>query len=98
VRLDDAGIADQAFADRKLAKAVAEHKTWFFVEKAPDGQVIDYRRAVNGGLKLVPKGAAREALEQDYLHMVNDGLLLDEAESFDALMKRCADLEKRANA
>ena len=36
--------------------------------------------------------------EQDYLHMVNDGLLPDEAENFDALMKRCADLEKRANA
>jgi hypothetical protein len=97
VRLDDAGIADVAFADRKLAEAVAEHKSWFFVAKDADGHVIDYHKAVNGDLKLVPEGAARVALDDDYRHMVEDGLLMDEPESFDALMERCADLEKRAN-
>jgi predicted nucleotidyltransferase component of viral defense system len=97
VRLDDAGIAEVAFADRKLAEAVAEHKSWFFVAKAADGHVIDYHKAVNGDLKLVPEGAARAALEDDYRHMVEDGLLMDEPESFDVLMERCAALEKRAN-
>ena len=97
VELDDAGIAEVAFEDRKLAEAVAEHKSWFFVVKDADGHIIDYHKAVNGDLKLVPEGAARGALEDDYLHMLEDGLLMDEPESFDALMKRCADLEKRAN-
>ena len=97
VRLDDAGIADTAFADRNLAEAVAEHKSWFFAEKGADGQVVDYHNAVNGNLKLVPEGAARAALEEDYLQMVRDGLLMDTPETFDALMERCANLEKRAN-
>jgi hypothetical protein len=97
VRLDDAGIAEVAFADRKLAEAVAEHKSWFFVAKDAGGHVIDYQKAGSGDLKLVPEGAARAALEDDYRHMVEDGLVIDEPESFDALMERCADLEKRAN-
>jgi hypothetical protein len=96
-RLDDAGIAEVAFADRQLAEAVAEHKSWFFAEKDSDDHVIDYHKAVNGDLKLVPEGAARAALEDDYRHMVEDGLLMDEPESFRALMERCAGLEKRAN-
>lgn len=97
VRLDEAGIAEAAFADRQLAKAVAEHKSWFFAAKDADGHVIDYHKAVNGDLKFVPEGAARAALEDDYRDMVEDGLLMDKPESFDGLMKRCADLEARAN-
>jgi hypothetical protein len=96
VRLDDAGIAEVAFADRKLAQAVAEHKSWFFAAKDADGHVIDYHKAVSGDLKLVPEGAARATLEDDYRRMVEDGLVMDEPESFDALMERCADLEKRS--
>ena len=76
---------------------MAEHKSWFFAEKGADGQVVDYHNAVNGNLKLVPEGAARAALEEDYLQMVRDGLLMDTPETFDALMERCANLEKRAN-
>jgi hypothetical protein len=97
VRLDDVGIAEASFADRKLADTVAEHKTWFFAAKDAEGQPVDYQKAVKGNLKLVPQGAARTALEEDYHHMVDDGLLLDEPETFDVLMERCADLEKRAN-
>lgn len=33
--LDDAGIADAALKERKLAETVAEHKSWFFSEKTP---------------------------------------------------------------
>jgi hypothetical protein len=98
VRLDDAGLATVAIADRALAQAVARHKAMFFAEKGADRTAIDYAAAVHGGLQLVPTGAAAVALAEDYVRMVDDGLLLEEAEPFDALMGRCADLAARANA
>jgi hypothetical protein len=97
VRLDEAGLAEAAFADRELANAVARHKNMFFAEKAADRSPIDYVAAVNGGLQLVPGGDAAEALQEDYDRMVEDGLLLDDAEPFEALMARCADIVARAN-
>jgi hypothetical protein len=98
VRLDDAGIAARALADRALGEAVARHKAMFFPEKAADRSVIDYARAVGGELRLVPEAAARDALADDYARMIDDGLLLEEAESFDALMERCRLIAERANA
>lgn len=97
VRLDEAGLAASAFADRDLADAVARHKTMFFAEKGADRELIDYRAAVHGGLRLVPAGEALQALGDDYARMVEDGLLLDDAETFEALMARCADMAERAN-
>lgn len=97
VRLDEAGLAEAAFADRDLADAVARHKAMFFAEKAADREPIDYQAAVHGGLRLVPAGDALKALADDYTRMVDDGLLLDDAESFETLMARCADIAVRAN-
>jgi len=96
-RLDDAGLADAALADRELANAVARHKGMFFAEKAADRSAIDYGAAIDGGLQLVPAGDALKALEEDYGRMVEDGLLLEDAEPFEVLMVRCADIERRAN-
>jgi hypothetical protein len=45
----------------------------------------------------VPGGDASKALQEDYGRMVEDGLLLDDAEPFEALMARCADIAARAN-
>lgn len=98
VRLDDAGLVDAAAADRDVAAAVAAHKRMFFAERDADGEPIDYADAVGGRLDLVPDGPAREALAEDYRQMIEDGLLLDEAEGFDALMARCADIAARVNA
>lgn len=98
VRLDESGFAATAFADRELANAVARHKSMFFAEKAADRSVIDYAAAVNGGLQLTPVGDVATALAADYLRMVEDGLLLEDAEPFDVLMDRCADIAARANA
>ncbi|QUT04508.1 nucleotidyl transferase AbiEii/AbiGii toxin family protein [Sphingobium phenoxybenzoativorans] len=98
VRLDEAGFAAAAFADRDLANAVARHKTMFFAEKAADRSQIDYAAAVNGGLRLVPTGDGANALAEDYAQMVDDGLLLEEAEPFETLMERCADIAARANS
>ena len=52
---------------------------------------------MSGYLQLVPEGAGRAALADDYARMVDDGMFLDESESFDALMDRCAAIESRAN-
>lgn len=96
-RLDETGSAASAFADRYLANAVARHKTMFFAEKASDRTPIDYVAAANGGLQLVPAGDGLKALEEDYARMIDDGLLLEDAEHLDALMARCADIAERAN-
>ena len=96
-RLDDAGIAASALTDRALALAVARHKAVFFAEKDARGGRIDYEAAVSGGLQLVPSGAAHAVLADDYARMLADGMLLDENESFDVLMERCAVIEARAN-
>ena len=97
-RLDDAGIANNALADRELALSVARHKALFFRENDSTGQRIDYLAAVSGGLRLVPSSAARDVLASDYASMLGSGMLLHEAESFDELMERCAMIEARANA
>ena len=97
VRLDEAGFAEAAFADRDLANAVARHKSMFFAEKAADRTPIDYAAAVSGGLQLVPVGDGAKALEDDYARMVEDGLLFDDEEPFEALMAQCADIAARAN-
>ena len=97
VRLDEAGFAAAALADRDIAQAVARHKSMFFAERAADRGPIDYKAAVSGGLRLVPEGKALKALEDDYARMVEDGLLLEDAEPFEALIARCADIARRAN-
>ncbi len=97
-RLDAAGFVDSAVADRALAQAVAVHKGIFFAEATPAGAPIDYQAAVSGGLHLAPTGDAQRALAEDYQRMVEDGLLLDDAEPFDALLQRCQALADKVNA
>ncbi len=97
VRLDEAGIAATALADRALALSVARHKTMFFSENDASGKQIDYEAAVSGGLQLVPSGLAYSMLADDYARMLVDGMLLEESEPFDSLMERCASIEAKAN-
>ena len=96
-RLDQAGIAESAIADPALAMAVGRHKAVFFAEKTAGGSPVDYEAAVSGGLKLVPLGEALKNLATDYAEMIEDGLLLDEAESFDHLLTKCRVLQDKAN-
>ena len=96
-RLDVTGHVDSAVADRDIADAVAAHKSVFFREKVASGTWVDYRAAVSGGLELVPTGPSHSALADDYARMVDDGLLLDDAEPFDALMNHCQTIADKAN-
>lgn len=98
ISLDDAGIATAALADRALAEAVASHKSQFFIEKDRNGETVDYQAAVSGKISLVPEGNALSELETDYGRMIEAQMLFHEPEPFDALMQRCSDLERRANA
>jgi hypothetical protein len=96
-RLDASGFADKAIADKALAQAVADHKSMFFAEKSPQGDVIDYHAAVSGELRLVPDDDALAKLAADYQHMVDDGLFLDDAEPFETLLNKCRAIQKNAN-
>jgi Nucleotidyl transferase AbiEii toxin, Type IV TA system len=97
-RLDAAGFADAAIADKALARAVADHKAMFFAEKNTNGEVIDYHATVAGSLQLVPEDRALAKLAADYQHMVDDGLFLEDVEPFDALLERCNAIQQKANA
>ena len=97
VRLDDAGFAERALADRTLALSVARHKAMFFREKDAAGDWIDYEAAVSGDLQLVPEGSFYEALTDDYERMLSDGMLLDDEDRFEDMMERCGDIQARAN-
>ena len=96
-RLDDAGLAESALTDRETARSVAAHKSVFFRERDASGNRIDYEAAVTGGLRLVPAGDSLAALADDYARMVEDRLLIEEAEPFDVLMESCRAIEKEAN-
>ncbi|MGI4935884.1 MAG: hypothetical protein ACRYF5_03925 [Janthinobacterium lividum] len=97
-RLDTAGFIDLAIGDKELGKAVADHKSVFFPEKSPLGELIDYHDAVSGGLHLVPSDDALATLASDYQHMLDDGLFLDVAEPFEVLLERCKIIQQKANA
>ena len=89
---------DAVIGDRAVARAVADHKSYFFSEKDAGGEVIDYVTAVVGALQIVPEGAAREALASDYAKMLEDEVMVGDALPFDELMQACTELAARANA
>jgi hypothetical protein len=97
-RLDSTGFVDAAIADKALAGAVADHKSMFFAEKDTHGAAIDYHAAVAGSLQLIPDDDALAKLAADYQHMIDDGLFLDDAEPFAALLERCRVIEQKVNA
>ena len=97
-RLDNAGFVDAALGDQALATAVAKHKNIFFAEKNPQNDSIDYHVAVNGSLQLVPSAGALARLAEDYQHMIDDGLFLDNAEPFEALLAHCQIIQQKANS
>lgn len=97
VRLDDGGYVEKALADRELACAVARHKAIFFREKDVEGNWIDYMAAVTGHLQLIPDRPLYDILAEDYRQMQRSGMLLEDADSFEGVMNRCAGIEARAN-
>jgi len=95
VRLEEAGHLATALAARNIAEAVAIHKNSFFAEKDAAGNRIDYLADLHSGLTIVPEGNALNALRGDYQRMLEDGLLLEDAESFDLLMNKCKKIQEQ---
>ena len=98
VRLDDSGYVEKALTDRQLPLAVARHKAIFFRERDVAGDWIDYVAAVSGHLQLVPERPLYDILAEDYRQMQGSGMILEDAESFEDVVNRCAEIETRANA
>ncbi|RFO98016.1 hypothetical protein DIC66_04635 [Rhodoferax lacus] len=99
---DLAAIGRSAFmgdaaSDRVVSKAVAEHKSFFFVEKDASGRAIDYLSAATGHLKIVPEGQALEALARDYANMLADAVMVGNALPFNQLMQACNEIEGQVN-
>ena len=46
----------------------------------------------------MPTASAFDALKRDYQRMIEDGLLFDEAESFETLISRCAAIQALVKA
>ena len=88
---------ESAVGSQALALQVAQHKAIFFAEKDAAGNPIDYTRAVSGALQLIPDGASRSALENDYSAMLNDGLLSGPQPSFAELMVICRTIQDRVH-
>jgi hypothetical protein len=88
---------DSAANNRELARQVAEHKSMFFAEKDVGGTKIDYFRATNGGLRLIPNGLSLVALEKDYAAMLKDGLLAMNQPSLSSTLEVCRTIEDRVN-
>lgn len=86
-----------AISDRIVAETVCRHKSFFFIEKDANGNVIDYAPAAKGNLRIVPEGEALAALGADYATMIEDQVMLAEPMTFDQLMLACRDIEKSAN-
>ena len=97
VQLDRTEYGERALNRHDIALGVAQRKAMFYRANDHSGNVIDYEAAVSGGLQLVPNNCARTALSADYAQMADGGLLPADAESFDTLMDRCADIQARAN-
>jgi hypothetical protein len=86
-----------ACTDHALARAVAEHKSVFFIEKDATGDKIDYFAAVSGQLQLIPAGEALAALEKDYAAMLEDGLLALNQPNFADIIEQCRTIQDEAN-
>ena len=83
--------------DRKTALAVAQHKSFFFSEKDAEGKTIDYEAAASGGLRIIPTGMAKDALENDYAAMLADQIMIGHTIAFEELLNACATIESRTN-
>lgn len=84
--------------DRELARQVAAHKSVFFSEKDSSGAKIDYFEATSGGLRLIPYGSSLEALERDYIAMLEDGLLAIEQPAFETVLANCSIIQDQVNS
>ena len=88
------GIREDLLSLSGAAVAVSERIERRHAQLLKVPHVPGYHR---GDLQLVPNGPFRDILADDYARMLQGGMLLDDAEEFDELIERCADIQERAN-
>lgn len=93
VRLIQAGIGDDALADKNLYSAVAEHRAVFFRKAA---EVHETMRP--GSFLLVPKDEQRAPWQRDYEAMRESMFYGPPAPRFGELLEVLAEFENRLNA
>lgn len=91
------GYFEPAVTDQQLATQVAYHKSIFFKENDSAGNRIDYQRAVDGDIQLVPTGESLDRLQGDYEAMIKDGLLENDPPTFAEILERSDEIERRIN-
>lgn len=69
-----------------------------FSENDCGGRRVDYEAVVSRNLRLVPSGAAQQALAKDHASMLAHRDVLDEDERCEIVIRRYAMIEERANA
>ena len=79
-RLIQAGIADEAAADRELFFRIAEHRKIFFRYTW-----VDYTTLVPGQLRLVPSDAQLQDWRSDYAYMQQE-MFYGKVPSFDEII------------
>lgn len=95
--MHSSGHAQKAIASAILGQDVAAHKSMFFREIDSAGSRIDYEKAVNGSIQIVPTGDPLESLRSDYAAMLEDGLLSSHQPAFDEVMLICSRLQESIN-
>lgn len=98
LRLAAAERIQNSLTDKSWLEQVVRHKAMFFQDKDQAGELINYQECLNGQLSLVPYGAAREILREDYNNMVQDGILLAQAPGFDVVLEQCSRIEAEINS
>ena len=96
-RLAQSARLEASLPAKEYGELVVAHKNMFFAEKDQSGASIDYAECLRGRLRLVPTGAAYDLLAEDYAKMVEDGILLQNAPNFHALMDECIKIEQHIN-
>jgi hypothetical protein len=72
---------------------VVRHKSVFF-----RAAYAKYDACLSGGLRLIPGTPFLQTLGTDYEKMIADGMFEGEPPSFDSIIARLKELEKRINA
>ena len=89
VKLDDAGWADKAIADRELWDAIVEHRRVFNAVRD-----IDYSGHTPSQISILPPPQAIDLWRQDYKVMCR-GFIYGPAPTFAELCDRIRDIERR---
>ena len=90
-QIADTPIAEEALADKDLYLSVIEHRRTFIGLKG-----FNYDTLLPQTLSIIPPEAIRERWKEDYRSM-QESMIYEESPSFEQLIEKLADLNRRIN-